>query len=304
VLLPDRIEGEDGASVGGERSGGKGAGSRRQRCTLPVGAACCELRAEDLREGMSSASRGVADRAVPERRVVACAMRIATWNCSRGRYERKVPSLDGFGVDVLTVQEIARPVEDDASHVWREMNPHQGVAVSARGAFHVEPLAERPGVHPVTVPVHVRGSIEFVLLGVWAHKQRGVTYVDAVMSAIEAYKELILEHPCVVAGDFNASAIWNLKRKTRADFASLERQLNKLGLVSAYHHFFNERPGEETRPTHYFRWQEDQPFHIDYCFIPEAWLPRLRGVTVPDFHWGAALSDHRPIIVEIADDGM
>ena len=41
----------------------------------------------------------------------------------------------------------------------------------------------------------------------------------------------------------------------------------------------------------------------DYAFIPEAWLPRLRGVSVgskPDWI-DSGLSDHVPLAVDLAD---
>ena len=156
----------------------------------------------------------------------------------------------------------------------------------------------------MTVPARIRGPVEFNILGVWSVKGPGVTYVDAVLSAIDAYQDLIVEGPCVVAGDFNANAIWNLVRKGRPDFAALNDRLNALGLVSAYHHFYKEEPGSETRATHYFRWKKSQRFHLDYCYIPLAWLPRLSSVTVPDFEWGAKLIDHRPVIIEVATKGV
>ena len=56
--------------------------------------------------------------------------------------------------------------------------------------------------------------------------------------------------------------------------------------------------GSERHPTHYFRWQENAPFHIDYVFVPAAWRERVRSVEVGAYeNWRD--SDHVPITVEL-----
>ena len=76
---------------------------------------------------------------------------------------------------------------------------------------------------------------------------------------------------------------------------------DKLGLVSAYHHLSGEAHGEETRASYYHGKKEAHPFHIDYCFVPEAWVDRLTGVEVGSFaDWPQ--SDHRPLTVDIDDE--
>ncbi len=77
------------------------------------------------------------------------------------------------------------------------------------------------------------------------------------------------------------------------------KQLAGLGLVSAYHAFYEEAHGQETRPTYYFQWKEAKPFHLDYCFIPKAWVPDLRKVSVEPYERWKAHSDHRMITVEV-----
>ncbi|MCE3241944.1 MAG: exonuclease, partial [Deltaproteobacteria bacterium] len=77
------------------------------------------------------------------------------------------------------------------------------------------------------------------------------------------------------------------------------QQLTSLGLVSAYHHFFGEAQGAESRPTLYLRRDPEKPYHIDYCFIPEAWVTMLRSVEVGTDEPWARYSDHRPLVVDI-----
>ena len=75
------------------------------------------------------------------------------------------------------------------------------------------------------------------------------------------------------------------------------------GLVSAYHEFFGEAQGRETRPTCYLLWKKARPYHLDYCFVPKAWARRIRRVEVGSYEDWARHSDHRPLVVELAENG-
>ena len=77
--------------------------------------------------------------------------------------------------------------------------------------------------------------------------------------------------------------------------------LGEFGLVSAYHEFFGEAPSHESQPTFYLYRHLDKPAHLDYCFIPRAWLPRLKRVTVGEHREWSQFSDHMPMTVELAD---
>ena len=61
--------------------------------------------------------------------------------------------------------------------------------------------------------------------------------------------------------------------------------------------------GEETRASYYHGKKEANPFHIDYCFVPEALVDRLTGVEVGRFaDWPQ--SDHRPltVVIDVRDE--
>ena len=78
------------------------------------------------------------------------------------------------------------------------------------------------------------------------------------------------------------------------------RSLASLGLVSAYHRFFGEDQGAESRPTLYLLKKRERPYHIDYCFIPESWVPNLTSVAVGAYETWITASDHCPLVVDIA----
>jgi len=70
-------------------------------------------------------------------------------------------------------------------------------------------------------------------------------------------------------------------------------------MTSAYHAHFGEAHGAESRATYYFHWKVEKPFHIDYCFVPDAWLSGLQQVGIGDYTDWKDASDHRPLWVDI-----
>src|SRR5690606_1092327 len=101
----------------------------------------------------------------------------------------------------------------------------------------------------------------------------------------------------VLAGDFNSNAAWDRPNRPLDHSRIVNRLEADFGLVSAYHASTGCAYGGEVHATHYFRWQEDGPFHIDYCFVPREW--RLSRVEVGGFEEWRELSDHRPLAVDV-----
>ena len=79
--------------------------------------------------------------------------------------------------------------------------------------------------------------------------------------------------------------------------------LDQYGLTSVYHHTTGESFGEESGPTSYWRNRtKDGPtYHIDYIFVPHAWLGKVCDMQVGAFEdWcGSKLSDHVPMVVDV-----
>ena len=165
--------------------------------------------------------------------------------------------------------------------------------VSTHPALPIEPI-DVPSLHPTVVPVVVHASKPFMFVGVWTHPPYNKVAWKAMSVCAAASDGL----PVVAAGDFNSSP--GVEGQQRASLEFLQSMRDELGLVSAYHHLYGEDPGEETRASYYHWRDKSQPFHIDYCFIPEGWLDRLVGVEVGTFaDWPQ--SDHRPLTMEIKD---
>jgi exodeoxyribonuclease III len=223
-------------------------------------------------------------------------IRLVTWNCCRGSYDIKLSRLQRLTPDIAVLQECGRPPQEDATVSWFGFNPRQGVAISARAPFRVIAEPIRAGSQSLFA-ARVRGPVTFTLVAVWA--QQEPTYIEALQRGLTLYRDVLLAGPCVLMGDLNSSVAWDT-RHGRTDHRDFEARLHReFGLVSAYHAAMGEEPGHESKPTHFWRWREASPFHLDYCYLPETWLPGLTSVTVGSYDEWADASDHRPVTVEV-----
>ena len=223
-------------------------------------------------------------------------MRVTSWNCWGGKeIGESLTLLEPLGADLVALQECSLPTAEDASVVWGGTNPKLGSAVVSNSPALPLEAIEIPALHPTVVPVLVQAPQPFVFVGVWTHPD----YNKVAREAMDACVALADGMPVVAAGDFNSSP--GVKGQELDSPQFLQRMHDELGLVSAYHHFHGEALGEETCDTYYHQFKELQPFHIDYCFLPEAWLDRLAGVEVGSFaDWPS--SDHRPLTVELTPE--
>lgn len=228
-------------------------------------------------------------------------MRLVTWNCCRGPFAKKVPLLDALEPDIAVIQECEKPAIESESCLWFGDNPRQGVAVCVAPPYRVNRLPELDGVPKYIVPIAVTGPVCFNILAVWSKGRQAFRYVEAVVKAVEMYRSLFLASPTVLIGDLNSNVIWDATHPKNLNHTALVELLRSLGLVSAYHAFHGESHGHESRPTYYFQWNERRPYHIDYCFIPESWSSNLRLVEIGEYETWQRHSDHRPLLVDLAD---
>lgn len=124
------------------------------------------------------------------------------------------------------------------------------------------------------------------------------------MAALDTSRDVLQAGPAVVLGDFNSSAVFDRTQRPEYSHAALVRRLRgEFGLVSAYHTHYRVEHGSEAHPTYFHQWKENAPFHLDYCFVPETWAPRIRSVEVGTWAAWEGRSDHRPLLVNLDPDG-
>lgn len=228
-------------------------------------------------------------------------MRLVTWNCCRGPYLKNASLLHPLAPDIAVIQECAKPATQTDQCLWFGDNTRQGIAVLSSGPYRIRALPVRRAVPRYAFPVEVSGPVSFLLIAVWAKGNQDNPYVEGVVRAVNLYRRLFAQYRTVLIGDLNSNAIWDSSHAPDRSHSALVQLLSKFGLISSYHHFHRELHGEEKQPTYYFQWKEHRPFHLDYCFIPEDWIPNLQRVEVGSFLDWKGHSDHRPLLVEVSE---
>jgi len=244
------------------------------------------------------------------------AMRLVAWNCNMALH-RKLAALMALRPDVAVLSECASPERlserlatggVDGGFVWVGANQDKGLAVLAFNGYRARLADEvyRRSLRFIA-PVRIAGPTSFNLLAVWAQN-----FSDGIrrkrqpgplrLALTRDYREFLGEGPAIVAGDFNNNIFWD-KPGYLINHSHTVSLLERYGLVSAYHRARGEAQGAETEPTHYWRdRKKDGPtYHIDYVFLPRAWAPGMREMSVGTFEdWcGARLSDHVPLVVDV-----
>jgi exodeoxyribonuclease-3 len=239
-------------------------------------------------------------------------MRIVAWNCNMALH-RKYEHLLSLQPDIAVISEcanaelIAQKITSfrPSSSIWIGDNRHKGLAVFTFGPFKamLSPIYQEH--FPYIAPIEIDGPKRFNLLAVWACHAKKNSYeakLGPLRRAICAYQAFIECAPTVVAGDFNDNVQWDKPTKINKHSTNVS-ELTALGLRSAYHYSRGVAQGSETEPTLYWRDRRNSGprYHIDYCFIPDAWTESISAVTVGKFDdWvGTGLSDHVPLIVDV-----
>lgn len=236
-------------------------------------------------------------------------MTIVTWNCARA-FNKKHLLLESIKSDLAIIPECEslEKLGDSCKRmfpraVWFGDNLNKGLGVFANTQYELS-------VHPAyderfkwVVPIRVTNgrAVNFTLIAVWTKKLKDqkLSYIGQLFMALQQYESLLQKETCLIIGDFNSNVIWDKKRWM--NHSEVVEMLRKYGIESAYHWFYGEEQGQETRPTHYFRYNRNMPFHIDYAFIPVDWMNRLETVDVGTYdEWRyAAPSDHVPLILKL-----
>lgn len=251
------------------------------------------------------------------RRPPGC-FRIVSWNVCMALHD-KLGYLEALEPDIAILPEIAegtvlrqkcggafRPT----SFTWCGDRKHKGLGIATFGDWKLEPVADSEPLLNWILPAHVRGPVDFFLLGVWAMGTVGGRKTDMlaayqVQAALDRYGDLISRSPTVVVGDFNNHVRWDRPNGHHNHGTNIAR-LAGHDLISAYHEHHGLAQGDELHPTLF--WMHSAPgvkdYHIDYCFFPRPWLPALRSVAIGSHadYVATHASDHVPVIVDLATD--
>jgi len=241
-------------------------------------------------------------------------MRIVAWNCNMALH-RKADALLRLKPDIAIVSECAQPDVMcsrapvdwlEADPVWIGNNPNKGLGVFTFNGYSAALDDSYYHTLKYIAPVRITGPASFNLLAVWAQNASGGNtrkhQAGPLRRALTKNGDFLSGGDTVIAGDLNNNILWD-RPGWRINHQTVVDKLEDLGIVSAYHAITGEAQGRESIPTHYWRdRKKDGPtYHIDYIFLPEAWLGTVSRFDVGTFEdWcGSGLSDHVALVVDV-----
>lgn len=244
------------------------------------------------------------------------ALRVVAWNTNMALH-RKLQALSQLEPDVAIVSECANPETlrqrlptnmQLPSMVWVGGTPNKGLGILGFGPFTVELSETYDKRLQWILPARLHGPLSITVLGVWANNHRASEFhpleprTSQALQALEIYRAELGDGRAIIAGDFNANAIWDSRRRYGNWSSTVEAYCIR-GFESAYHLARKCDLGNEPEPTLYWqsRKKDGRAYHVDYCFIPTPWRASLRAVYVGSHEEFVAtgLSDHVPLVVDL-----
>ncbi|MGZ3796231.1 MAG: hypothetical protein ACXVB1_07700 [Pseudobdellovibrionaceae bacterium] len=230
-------------------------------------------------------------------------MRLIVWNCHQG-FDKKVAMLADLKPDIAIVPECANPLLPKLANTlpkygvtcvaWNGNNRQKGLGVFIFNNSVETGIVETLGGQ-FSIKIDLNRREEISLIALWTQNPG---YVEEAHKTIEAYKNFLKGKDVIFAGDLNSNKIWDFSR-TLNHSELVTRLKNEFSLESVYHYHFGEEQGKESRGTFYFTYNENKPYHIDYIFIPEKWLAKIKSVELAEFKYWKHASDHCPLILDI-----
>ena len=239
-------------------------------------------------------------------------MKVITWNCKmKFREDLKTifpekPDIlvvaECESIDRLNLSEIDCPKPTDS--IWIGDNQSKGLAIFTFNDFKIELYENYSDNYKYILPVTVsRKDESYRVIGVWTKKvgpkKKGhLNYIRQAELSLTEYDSFLDHENVIVCGDFNSNLIWP-KTGIDKNHQIVLDQLSSKNIYSSYHYFYDEEQGKESSPTYYHYHKIDNPFHIDFCFLSEALIKKLKSVQVGEFKDWMSLSDHVPMAIEL-----
>ena len=223
-------------------------------------------------------------------------------------FRKKAELVLQYEPDLMIVPECEHPaklkfpasVKLPTDIVWYGDNPNKGLGVFSYGEYKLQLLHEHDPNLKTIIPMSVTGgAMDFTLFAIWANNpgDKGNPYVGQIWKAIHCYDDLIRTEKTMMAGDFNSNSIWDKPRRI-GNHTTLVNKLDEKQIGSVYHRHFGHPHGEEEHATFNLYKNLNKPYHLDYCFVSNDLMQKLKRVEIGQHkHW-TQHSDHLPLIVD------
>ena len=233
-------------------------------------------------------------------------MRVLLWNCNNGLGKKEqIDQFRSFTCDIAVVPELKESnietLKPDDS-VWITNNfgikKPKGLGVLAFNGWKLEELPRDEDME-IYIPLKLsKDEFSFNLLALWnfysackSGRFKGVKGDKALEWEAMRHYDNLLSDPSLVVGDFNFGPTFSSE-----SFLHLVQLLEKKGLKSLYHHFFDLEPSETEHPT--FKTTRDNFHHLDHMFGSKRFFSTIKKFEIIDFK-KVVLSDHSPLLLEV-----
>jgi len=233
-------------------------------------------------------------------------MKLVAWNC-QGAFRKKAGLIAEYAPDIAVISECEHPdrlrfdsgIKPPTACLWFGDSPTKGIGIFSYTGVNLKLHRSYQPAIRYCIPIVATGRLNLKLVAIWAmhHKNRQLSYVGQIYRALEAYRRFIRQDETILMGDWNSNTQWDTNSRI-GNHSQVVAQLAVDHIVSVYHTYFQEAFGDETVSTLYMQRKREKGYHVDYCFVPQAWIKRLTFFSVGSFEAWSSLSDHSPLFAE------
>jgi hypothetical protein len=236
-------------------------------------------------------------------------VKIATFNMRGGGSLKHWAAIkEEIAPDLLFVQETKDPANFPPDLLHPSVPPSALWHPVDHGRWGSAVLCDGASLEPITIPDfagQVVGGLLNLAEPVYAFSvhmpQLKSSYVHVANMMLDRLAPLVDGLPLILAGD------WNLSIGVRQPDEELQNEPGGLELIRRLEEDFGVRSAWSTMNPNLalpqtLRWSRDPlpPFHIDGIFIPTEWGDRLRSAEVLSGEPWTSLSDHNPVVADLA----
>ncbi len=180
-------------------------------------------------------------------------MKIITWNCN-GAFRKKYHLLEDFGADILVIQECEDPAQSAGSYrewarnyLWVGNNKHKGLGVFSNLSNPLQKLDWDAEKLELFLPCKINDELN--LLGVWTKQANSpnFAYIGQLWKYLQLHKNKVAGQKTILCGDLNSNKCWD-EWDRWWNHSNVVRELEEIGLYSAYHLLQNEAQSRKTLP--------------------------------------------------------
>lgn len=226
-------------------------------------------------------------------------MKIVSYNIAKC-VQAKIDHVLRMNADVYILPECANkssiqlPAGYDMLWTGDEDIPYKGLGVIWKKEFSIHVVEDFVRIkHHLPLIVDCGDSRIFILAcwpTVWKENK---TYPQLLLEALHKYGSYLDGGPALAIGDFNCYIGQSNVRKSTGTFEDCIKELQLHGMKSIYHEQNAEELGKESDATFFWRYNEQNPYFLDYAFC------NVKPKSFVIGKWERDVSDHRPLIVEL-----